>query len=99
MKLLLAFTVLLLVSCSKHSDGTSVWAGGLFILPILTLAGAAFFYWKAYKASKSNSTTQHGTTIEDNTGNVPIHKTGWFIFSMGLLIATIAIIWMVNSDK
>lgn len=91
--------VLLLASCSKHSDGTSVWAGGLWILPIVTLGGMLFFLYKSIMASKSNSTTDVGGRVIDNTGNVSFYKTGWFVFVVGLFIATVAIIWMVNSDR
>ncbi len=80
------------------------WGGGLFLLPVITVIGAIIFFIQAYKASKSNSTTQVGTgtsdsRVVDNTGNVPITKTGQFWFAVVLAIATIVIIIMVNADK
>lgn len=99
MRLLLFALLLMSAGCGKHSDGTSVWAEGLFLVALLPFLGSLYFFYTAYKASKSNSTTQVGTTVIDNTGNVPIYKTGRFWFGVALIVATIAIIWAVNSDK
>lgn len=84
-------SLFLLTGCAQFADGGgSVWQGGLGILPVLTFVGAAIFGYQAYKGSKSGS----------NTGeNVPIWKFGQFYFSIGLLIATIFIIWNVISNK
>jgi hypothetical protein len=96
---------LTLASCSSYPDGTSVWGGGLFILPILTALGSGLCFWKAYKSSTSNSRTEEETglgkpqIIHDNTGNVPIYTLGWFWFGVILAVATIVIIIAVNSDK
>lgn len=109
--LLVASGSFLLASCGKFSDGTSVWGGGLGIIPWLTGIGAVACLVIAYLSSKSNSTTQHssggknpnipggGPWTEDNTGNVPFYKLGWFYFSVALAIATIIIVIMVNADK
>lgn len=88
-----------LTSCGKFSDGTSVWQGGLFIIPLLTFVGSVIFFYQAWRSSKSNSKQSSYTGTKDNTGNVSIFSMGRFWFGVGLLIATIAIIIMVNSDK
>jgi len=103
MKKLLAFisVLLFMTSCSKfHDGGGSVWQGGLWILPILTTLGAAFFGYKAYKSSKGGSNVIEGGAITNKEGgNVPIWQLGYFYFAVGLLIATIVIVIMVNGDK
>jgi hypothetical protein len=93
---------LMLVSCTHYADGTSVWSGGLFILPLLTLAGAAIFGYQAYKAHNSGFTQQ--VPIKDETGKiiggktiegdekVPYFKIGQFWFSVALAVATIIIV-------
>lgn len=99
-----------LASCSKYSDGTSVWADGVWIIFWLPfLASFAFLYF-AWKAHKSNSTIQHptggnnpnlpggGSWIEDNTGNVPLHKIGQFWFFVILQVASWAIVVYQNSQ-
>jgi len=70
---------------------------GLFIVPLLPFIGFCIFMYQAYKASKSNSTTDMGTHgIKDNTGNVPIYKTGYFVLAIGCLLGAIgATIWIL----
>lgn len=99
MRFLLFSLLILTAGCGKFSDGTSVWQGGLFLVAVLPFLGSLYFFYTAYKASKSNSTTQEGTTIVDNTGNVPIYKVPRFWFGVVLLAATAIIIILVNSDK
>ena len=77
----------------------SIFSGGLWFIPLLTLAGSLLFGYKGYKASKSNSTQQSGTVTNDNTGNVPFLKTGYGIFSIILAVATVVIIIAMNGDK
>ena len=92
---------LFLASCGKFADGTSVWGGGLWILPWITFIGTVIFGYMAYKSSKSGSTVvdkQTGRRIESNK-NVPIYKTWPFLFAAILFAATIVIILMVNGDR
>ena len=100
MKYFLYSLLILLSSCGKHRDGTSVWAGGLWIIPTVTALACIWFTYLSVKASKSNSTQQlpSGKTL-DNTGNVPVYKMGKFYFAVGFLLATIAIVIIVNGDK
>jgi heme/copper-type cytochrome/quinol oxidase subunit 2 len=98
--LIIAITWFGLLSCAHfHDTNTSVWSGGLWILPWLTGIGAIVCYVLAYFSSKSNSTTQtkHGTI--DNTGNVPITKLGLFWFGVALTVATIIIVYVVNHGR
>jgi hypothetical protein len=74
---------LLIAGSSYH-----VFGGALWILPLLTLGGAVWFYHIAHKAHLSNSTQQvyDPTTdryiTKDNTGNVPLHSIGQFWFAV-----------------
>lgn len=87
-----------LVSCGKHRDGTSVWAGGLWILPVVCLVGSAIFFRLAYKSSKSGS-TMNPSFGGGEGGNVPIYKHGFFWFSVVLLVAAAVIAFVVNAEK
>lgn len=98
------FAPLLLASCGKFSDGTSIWQGGLWAIPTITTIGTIVFLFLAYKASQSGSKIQtkdeRGVAVTKYSDeNVPIYKTGYFIFFIGFLIATIAIIITVNAEK
>ena len=95
-------TLFFLTGCSQFADGGgSIWQGGLWILPTLTAIGAGIFGYQAYKGSKSGSKIidASGAITDKEGGNVPIYKFGQFWFSVGLTVATIIIILMVNSDK
>lgn len=96
-----ALVVLLFASCAHYPDDPtqSVWSKGLWILPWLTGLGSIPFFYFAYQASKSNSTTNTNKGKIDNTGNVSIFKTGQFWFGVVLVIATIVIIAVVNGNK
>lgn len=78
----------------------SAFAGGLWIIPLLTITGAIFFGYKGYRASRSGSTVQNrdGSTTE-STVNVPFYKTGYGVFCIILVLATIAIIIIMNNEK
>jgi len=93
----------LLTSCTDFADtpGKSVWSEGTWILPLLTGLSSAFFGWKTYKASTSGSTETNQLTgvTTSSDENVPFYKVGWFYFSVGLLIATIFIIWNTVSNR
>lgn len=86
--------------CGKYADGTSVWAGGLIIIPVVMIVGAIIFFVQAYKASKSGATKQ---TLEGGTqsvpGNVSIFKVPRFWFAVALVVAAVIVAIMVNADK
>lgn len=98
MKLLFVFFIsLFLVSCGSH------WSE-LWIIPCLTGGGALWFYYVAYRASKSGSKWQDknapvGQQYKESDENVPIYKIGQFWFGVILTIATIVITIAINSDK
>lgn len=74
--------------------------GGLWIIPLLTLGGAAVFGYLGYKSSKSGSTVQNRDgSITESKENVPFYKTGFGVFSILLVIATIVILIMMYSDR
>lgn len=100
MKYLLYSLLILLSSCARHRDGGSGWDGGLWIIPTLTGLASLWFCYLSVKASKSNSTQQMPDgSIKNNTGNVPVYKMGKFYFFLIFLLATAAIIVLVNGDR
>lgn len=96
---LFILTTLTLTSCGKFSDGTSVWAEGLWIIPVLMFLGGAWFLYLAYRASKSNSTQQVPGGTKDNTGNVPIYKVGKFWIGIALVVLTIIVMLHQSAQK
>ena len=76
----------------------SIWAGGLWIIPLLTSLGCLWFLYLAYRSSKSGSTI-NPTLGGGEGGNVPIYQTGQFVFACILFVATIGIIIWVNIEK
>ena len=104
MKKITIFALLstLLMSCGKFRDGSSIWQGGLWLIFVLPLCGAAIFFWTAYKASKSGSVIQDqyapGAKREYDE-NVPIYKIPQFWFGVALVIAAIVFIIMQNHEK
>lgn len=98
-KFLLAFLfIITLASCGKHSDGTSVWAGMLWILPFITTAATFYFGYKLLKSYQSGSfiITKTGERIDSDK---KIIDKGWLFFTAFCLVLTIVIIILVNADK
>ncbi len=74
----------------------SVFGGGLWIIPLLTLAGAVFFGIKTWRSSHSGSVTYHqdGSKTESDKNKL---NTGYLVFTVALVVATVVfIIWMYN---
>lgn len=107
MKNLLLFGLVLLASCGKHRDGTSVWAEGLWLVVALPLIGAVIFLISGYRSSKSGSHQQQEQKPDPKNpggyittpGNVSFFSTWQFKFGAALLIATAVIIFLVNRGK
>lgn len=103
MKKLLYLLPLFLMSCGKFSDGTSIWAGGLWILPTLTFIGGLIFLYFGIRASKSGSEQYQNVNGVDklvsSDKNIPLHKTGQFVFAVIFFLATIGIIIWQNLEK
>ena len=111
LKIVTAFLIaifFLMTGCADFADtpGKSVWSEGLWIVPWLTGLGSAYFFYVAYKGSKSGSfvkvpdPNKPGETIDQESDeNVPIYEFGQFYFAVGFLIATIFIIWNTLSNR
>lgn len=89
----------MLASCGKFSDGTSVWADKVWLIPVLGVLGGLVFIALAWKASKSNSTTQIPGGTANNTGNVPITKLAKFWGGVLLIVFAIVVIIYQNSQR
>lgn len=96
--LLFILTVILFTSCGHYSDGTSVYAGKVWILLVLLPLGGLWFIYLAYRASKSNS-TQQKTGLSVSTGNVPIYQLGKFWIGVAMIIAAIVVVIVQNAEK
>lgn len=95
-----AVLVLFLTSCGHHRDGTSVWAGGLFVLPVILLAFAAFFLLKAYRSSRSGSKQMRpGVGLVESDENLPIWQIPFFWYGVALIVATAVVALAVNLEK
>lgn len=77
----------------------SVWGKQLWMLPLLTIAGALIFLLKAYKASKSGSKVGQGNQTVYSDKNIPIYKIPFFWYGAVLIVATLVIIISVNGSK
>lgn len=98
--ILFILSLFMITSCGKFKDGTSVWAEGLWAIPLLLVLGGIWFLYLTIRASKSNSTQQiRGVGTIDNTGNVPIYKIGKFYISMALFVAAAVVIIIQNAEK
>jgi uncharacterized membrane protein len=95
---IIAVVLLIVVFCitgfaSFHGTNESIWAGGLWIIPTLTQAGALWFLVIAFEASKSGSQRYDKPThrtVYDNV-NVSIFKVAQFIYFVCLTFLTSAI--------
>lgn len=89
--------------CGKFQDGSSIWQGGLWIIPTLTFIGGCIFFYFGYRASKSGSEQYQKVNgverLVSSDKNVPIHKTGQFVFAVILWLATVGIIVWQNFEK
>ncbi|MBN8668778.1 MAG: hypothetical protein J0M30_14870 [Chitinophagales bacterium] len=94
---------MMFTGCGKFSDGTSVWSEGLWIIPTLTFIGGLIFLYFGYRASRSGSERYEKVNGVDklvsSDENVPLHKTGQFVFAVILFLATIGIIIWQNLEK
>lgn len=77
----------------------SVFAGGLWIIPLITFFGGIYSFYRAYRQHNSNSTQSTKDGIKDNTGNVPYTQIGAFWYGVGLVLSTIVIVILMVNDK
>lgn len=99
--ILFALSAILLMGCGKFSDGQSIWAEGLWVLPLLTGLGAIWFWYVTLKAQKSGSNIidVSGKITDREGGKMPLYQIGQFWFAVGLTIATIGIVVWQNLEK
>jgi len=101
MKKLLYLLPFVLFSCVNfHGTTTSIWSGGMWIVPVLIGAGTVIFSILAYKQSKGGTFEykQKGFAWElvESDEKIPIYKTPFFYFAIGTILLNAAvIIWQV----
>lgn len=80
----------LLASCSRHSDGSSVWGGGLWLVALLPAASGIYSYirWKHFR--------DQWAAAGKPSGEYPM---GHLIFTVCFFLATVVIILMVNAER
>lgn len=98
-KLFFLLTVILLSSCGHFPDGTSVWAGGLGIIPFVLGLGSAWFFSVAYRKSKSGSRQQLPNGTVESDEDVKIYKIGEFWYGVALAAALTVVVIAVNLSK
>lgn len=98
-----AVAIILLTGCSDFHDapGVSVWSEGLWLAFWVPFLGGVWFYYLAYRGSKSGSYKQAtdrspGRFVSHK--NVPIYKIPKFWFATALQVIAWAIVWYVNSN-
>lgn len=99
-KTILPLSALFLTGCGRHRDGTSVWAEGLWVLPAVLSIASLWFFFVAWRASRSGSSKQipgRGTVYSDE--NVKIWKVWAFWFGVAFAAATVVMFIVVNGEK
>lgn len=102
--LMFLFAIVTLTSCGHYSDGTSVWAEGAWLLFWIPFLASWLFLYFAYRASKSGSSqliNRHSPNVKrvESDENVPIYKTGQFIFFVILQLASWGVVFYQNYEK
>lgn len=101
MKLIYFFLLsVFLTSCGKFTGtNTSIWAGALWVIPGVTFLASLWFFYRAWKKSKSGGERQLPGGGYVPAEPLPFYKQNVFIFAVGLLLATIGIIVWQNLEK
>lgn len=99
MKIILFLLVVILAGCGKFRDGSSVWQDGLWILPWIAGLACLFFGYKTYIDWQSGWQQDNLAGHTEGKEKLPITKIPYFWFTLGFLVATIVIIWVVNAEK
>lgn len=74
----------------------SIWADGLWLIPVLLFGAAIYSGYRAYKGSKSGSYV--GRNSESSSINVPFYKTTAFKFGVAFLVAAIVVVIWVSRE-
>lgn len=78
----------------------SFLAGGLWFIPIVTLLGALYSFYRGFKQSKSGSLEDSGGGgTRESDINIPFWKCPATIFGYILTAATVAIILLMYGDR
>lgn len=96
---LLLIAVTVLMGCGKHSDGTSVWAAGLWIIPVATFLGSVAFFYVGWTAHRSGSEQWDRYGRREFKENIPLVNIPQFWAAVALAVVTLIIIWAVNAEK
>ena len=94
MKKILYLLPIFLMSCVKiHGTDTSIWAGGMWLILVLLFGGSAFFFVKAFIQSRGGTEgyDKNGVLTYDGS-KIPVVKTPYIVFAIGMLILGIAFI-------
>lgn len=103
---LFAVTTFILTSCGKFSDGSSVWQGGMWIIPVVLFLAAMYSFYRARKAYNSGGSWEWGNDPvtqgrkkiwSDKPAN--IWTIGAFWFGIMFTLATIGVIIWQNAEK
>jgi hypothetical protein len=103
--LTVALVSMLAMSCGKFSDGTSVWQGGLWIIPWVIGAGAGICWFLTIKSWLAGGTQgwvkkdEYRSEYTTDDKKFPIWEASFFWFSVALTVADIIVIILVNGDK
>lgn len=97
-----ALLLFVTTSCGHYADGTSVWAGGTWILLVIGIAGTIGTGIYGYFQTKSGSERLPAGTNDPGQPNLPNMKF-WQVrggqFCIILFILTIALIVVQNWNK
>lgn len=88
-----------LTGCGHFPDGTSVWGDWLGAIPFVLFGGSAWFFYTAWRKSKSGSTQQTPYGIKKREDDVKIYKIGEFWFAVALFLAGVGVVIAVNLAK
>lgn len=101
--ILFALTAMFLTSCGKFKDGTSVWAGQLWVIPVVFgILGGLLTYF-GYRSWKSASEQQDLTVQPGQPGgwkqfdeNVKWYKVKMLVGGVILLVGVLGFIIGIN---
>ena len=94
------FMVTLLSSCGKHSDGTSVWAGGLWLVAAIPFVLALYFGYIAYRQSSDGAVKiESGWVTDKPAKKMKFYEVPYFWGFVISVLAFIVAIIAVNADK
>lgn len=102
--LLVVLVSLLAMSCGKFADGTSVWQGGLWIIPVVLFLASIYSFYRAIAQWQSGSSywgkDSKGVAKRiESKEKVSFLSIGATWFGIIFLIGLIGCVILVNADK